>query len=213
MRVYFDVDTQQDFMDVKGAMYLPDAESIRSRIAVMTSWSLAKEIPVIGTVDYHYGTEKYAHREHELERNNGPFPDHCMIGTWGAEKIPETICARPVQYAPHRLDNTVDDRDIGPDLRDYAVYFEKQKTDAFSNPALERFITERNVTEAIVYGVATDICVLQAITGLQERGVKCYVLYDAVIGTSRAADTYAIKKITERGAVLQSMDDVIQGRI
>lgn len=90
MRVFYDVDTQHDFMDADGALYVPDAELIKPALAQLTQYAKAQFIPVLGSVDKHFGTEEYKAREGELIKWGGPFPDHCMGGTKGQLKIDET---------------------------------------------------------------------------------------------------------------------------
>ncbi len=90
MRIFYDVDTQNDFMNSNGALYVPGAESLKENIRLLTEYARAKKIKIAGSVDRHFGTEKYKEREGELHRWGGPFPDHCMVGTKGELKINET---------------------------------------------------------------------------------------------------------------------------
>jgi len=95
-KIFYNVDTQKDFMNSDGALYVPDAESIKSNLALLTKFAgLLKSIPIIGSVDRHFGTEEYKEREGELSRWQGQFPDHCMYGTEGELIIDEV---RNVDY-------------------------------------------------------------------------------------------------------------------
>lgn len=89
--VFYDVDTQNDFMNKDGALYVPDAELIKPNLALLTQYARENKIPILGSVDRHFGTPEYAEREKELARNGGPFPDHCMDGTEGELKIVNTV--------------------------------------------------------------------------------------------------------------------------
>ena len=51
--VYFDVDTQLDFMHPSGALYVPGAESIINHIARMNQQAAAEGSLVISTMDAH----------------------------------------------------------------------------------------------------------------------------------------------------------------
>ncbi len=88
--IFYDVDTQNDFMNKDYALYVPDAELIKPNLAQLTKYACEKGTPIFGSVDRHFGTEEYKHREGELQRNGGPFPNHCMDGTDGQLKIKET---------------------------------------------------------------------------------------------------------------------------
>jgi nicotinamidase-related amidase len=91
MKIFFDVDTQNDFMNRDGALYVPDAELIKPNLKKLTDYAREKNIPILGSVDKHFGTEEYKEREKELKRWGGPFPDHCITGTEGELKINETV--------------------------------------------------------------------------------------------------------------------------
>ncbi len=89
--IFWDVDTQNDFMHKAGSLYVPDAEMIMPNLAALTQMAVKKGVPVFGSVDKHFGTEEYKAREGELVKNCGPFPDHCMNNSRGQKKIEETV--------------------------------------------------------------------------------------------------------------------------
>src|SRR3989344_4924987 len=98
--IFWDVDTQNDFMHKDGALYVPDAELIIPNLAALTEIARKNNIPVLGSVDRHFGTEEYKAREGELARWGGSFPDHCMNNSKGQLKIDETIKYRYHLNAP-----------------------------------------------------------------------------------------------------------------
>lgn len=188
MRIFYDVDTQNDFMNKDGALYVPDAESIKPNLALLTKYARANGIQVVGSVDKHFGTEEYRQKEGELARWGGPFPDHCMTGTFGQKKIAET-------------DNAG------------SIIFEKQHYDIFTNHSLEAYLKEKEVTEAVVYGVATDFCVKAAVLGMQQRGVQCYVVKDAIKGVFPGPTNSALEEMLKAGAKFTTTKDVLEGRV
>lgn len=199
IQIFYDVDTQNDFINENGALYVPGAESIRPSIRILDRFARKYGIPIIGSVDHHFGTEEYKQREMELARNGGPFPDHCMNKNTGQVKILETRAQQQV-FHPHYLDDKIDTRLLEKvDLRQ-GLFFEKQNYDVFTNPAIKRFLEMVNVTEAIVYGVATDYCVKAAVLGMQKRGIQCYVIEDAIKGVDEKTAKAAIKEMKEAGA-------------
>ncbi len=90
MKIFYDVDTQNDFMNKDGALYVPDAELIKPNLEKLTDFAKNNFIPVLGSVDNHFGTEDHKHQELELAKWGGPFPDHCMDGTLGQLKVYST---------------------------------------------------------------------------------------------------------------------------
>lgn len=89
--IFFDVDTQNDFMNRSGELYIPNAELIKPNLNLLTEYAKKNKIPVLGSVDRHFSTPMYRKREKELEKWGGPFPDHCISNSYGQEKILETI--------------------------------------------------------------------------------------------------------------------------
>ena len=222
LRIFWDVDTQNDFMNKDGALYVPDAEEIKLNLSSLTDYALNKLIPVIGSVDRHFGTEEYKQREAELSRWGGPFPDHCMNGTPGQVKIIETnfecrdSCA---VYLENRLDNALDEKHLRHALIEMRepqiehILIEKQHNDVFTNPNAEELLLRARVKEAVVYGVAIDYCVKAAVLGMQKRGIQTYVVINAVRGVTSEGSHSALAEMINAGAKMVTTKDVLEGRI
>ncbi|MDO8622762.1 MAG: isochorismatase family protein [archaeon] len=226
MKIFYDVDTQNDFMNSNGALYVPDAELIKPNLKLLTDFALNKRISIIGSLDKHFGTEEYKDREGELARWGGRFPDHCMNETKGQEKINETSFYYGQSY-PHTLNNLTNinwlrsaaiviERTIGrkyyPD-GSLGLFFEKQSYDVFTNPGFETFLEIANIKQAVVYGVATDYCVKAAVLGMQKRNIQCYVVEDAIKGVFPESSQKALEEMTNAGAKLVTTKDVLNGRL
>lgn len=230
MKIFYDVDTQNDFMNKNGALYVPDAELIKPNLWRLTDYAKKHRIPIAGSVDHHFGTEEYKLREGELQRNGGPFPDHCLSGTDGQKKIELTQTAYsdmmgipPTDkgiYIPYYLGGKVRSLDlitainqvVQPGLKinnQIGLYFEKQSYDVFTNPAIELFLRLADVKEAVVYGVATDYCVKAAVLGMQKRGIQCYVVEDAIKGGTPETEKLALTEMLSSGAKLTTVETIL----
>jgi len=75
--VFFDIDTQLDFLVPAGALYVPGAEKIIPRIAELNRQASL----LISTVD--------AHAENDAEFKL--YPPHCVAGTLGQHKPASTL--------------------------------------------------------------------------------------------------------------------------
>lgn len=222
MRIFYDVDTQNDFMNKSGALSVPGAEEIKPQLKLLTNFALDKKIPIIASADRHFGTEAYQTREGELNQWGGPFPHHCMDDTYGAEKISETSFLQrdssPI-YIEHRLDGSNDEVHIGHALIEIRnpqtehVVIEKQSYDVFTNPSAEQLMKRAGVTDAIVYGVATDYCVKAAVLGMQRLGINCYVVEDAIRGVFPESTKTALEEMAAAGAKFVTTRDVLEGRV
>ena len=72
--VFFDIDSQLDFLYPAGALYVPGAERIVPAIARLNRYAAAHGIPVVSTTD--------AHTEDDPEFQI--WPHHCVAGNVGA---------------------------------------------------------------------------------------------------------------------------------
>jgi nicotinamidase/pyrazinamidase len=88
--LFFDVDTQIDFVYPAGALYVPGAEHILPMVA-----ELNRRAPVlISTMD--------AHSEDDPEFQI--YPPHCVVGTTGQHKPAVTLVDRQIIIEKQKLD-------------------------------------------------------------------------------------------------------------
>jgi len=164
--VFFDIDTQIDFVDPAGALHVPGAEHI-----VPIVGELNRRAPlVISTMDAHSIDDP----EFQL------YPPHCILGTSGQHKPAITLLDERA---------TVPSSEAG--VRQ--LLLEKQKLDCFSSPYLVPLLAELNADRYIVYGVVTEICVRYAAFGLLKTGKAVEVVTDAVksLDEQKAAEMFA----------------------
>ncbi len=183
-KIFFNVDTQKDFMNKDGALYVPNAESIKGNLKKLTEFA-ADQINVISSVDVHYGTEEYKDVETELKKNGGPFPNHCMKGSEGCKPIKETF---PLDI--------------------FTTYITKQTYDVFSNPITK--VALKGIKEAVVYGVATDYCVKAAVLGMLKMGIKVTVVEDAIMGVAKDTTDAALKEMKDKGAAFVKTEEILK---
>jgi nicotinamidase/pyrazinamidase len=79
--VFFDVDTQIDFVFPAGALYVPGAEAILPNVAALNRHAVASGIPLVSTAD--------AHSENDPEFRI--WPGHCVAGTLSQRKPAATL--------------------------------------------------------------------------------------------------------------------------
>ena len=191
--VFVDIDTQRDFMEPTGALFVPRAEEIVANLARLTAFARERGVPVIATACAHTLDEP----------DPEPFPPHCLIGTPGQARIDATAWpeGRIIQLG----------HEAGPaDFPADHVTIEKCRYDAFSAPAMDRVVShhmERDPT-FVVYGVATDYCVKAAVLGLLDRGARVAVVVDAVRAVDPDAEPEVLAEFTRCGALLVATDAV-----
>jgi nicotinamidase/pyrazinamidase len=182
--VFFDIDTQLDFLYPAGALYVPGAELITPAIAALNRYAAARAIPVVSTMD--------AHTENDPEFR--AWPPHCIAGTTGQHKAEATLLERRV-IVPNRP---------GALALDGAqqILLEKQSVDAFTAVNLPALVDALAADAYVVYGVVTEICVLHAARGLLATGKPVTILTDAIQTLNPATATQALADFQASGGRL-----------
>jgi nicotinamidase/pyrazinamidase len=193
--VRLDIDTQHDFCHPRGALYVPGAERVIPKVAALNRDARERRIVLLGSVDAH----DYASAE--FDRNGGPWPVHCVKGTWGQLKVEELLVDRFRMIPPDPVDVAAK---LDPGWA--ALYFEKDHYSVFSNPNFERVLSLLGPALRFqVYGVATDYCVKAAALELASRGHEVGVVLDACAGVAPETTERAIAELEAAGVRLLSL--------
>ncbi len=185
--VFYDIDTQFDFLLPAGALYVPGAERILPAIARLNRFAAEQGIPVVSTTD--------AHSEDDPEFRT--WPPHCVAGTLGQHKPESTLLPRRV---------TIPNRECAIEIDGaQQIVVEKQTVDVFAARNMARLIERLGAERYVVYGVVTEICVLSAVRGLLKTGKPVYVVTDAIQGLNAADSRRALDEIQASGGHLQEM--------
>jgi nicotinamidase/pyrazinamidase len=189
--VFVNIDTQRDFLEPTGALYVPGSTEILPNLDRLTEFARSHLVPILATACAHLPDDP------ELEQ----FPPHCMAGTRGQELVAETFCA----------DSEV--LDPGERLRGELplhLTLQKRDLDVFSRLDADELIDRYNQEHPtfIVYGVATDYCVRAAVEGLLQRHCRVAIVVDAVRAIDGDAETQILTDFARRGALLTVTDAV-----
>jgi nicotinamidase/pyrazinamidase len=169
--ILWDVDTQFDFMLPGGKLYVPGAEKTVPAMKRLVDAAREAGIVHVASADDHELTDAEISAEPDFITT---YPPHCLRGTRGARKIPETDQEDPVPLALE----PVPDRYL--DGREFLLL--KKNFDVFTNPHTERLLERLDPDEIVVFGVATDVCDDAAIRGFLARGLKVRFVEDAARG-------------------------------
>jgi nicotinamidase/pyrazinamidase len=173
--IFWNVDTQNDFMNADGKLYVSGAEEIKPTLAKITQYAKETGIQVVNTSDWHFENSE------ELSENPdfmNTFPPHCMSGTTGADLIAET---KPVNGFDLVISWQEQVNPLKLNLSSRNILILKDKFDVFAgNPNTDAFVKALNPEVVYVYGVATNVCVNCAVLGLLDRGIEVVVFEDAI---------------------------------
>ena len=162
--VFIDIDTQFDFMRPEGALYVKAAQAIIPQLKTLTTVARENDIVIISSVD--------SHIKNDLEFKQ--FPPHCVIGSPGQKKIPQTLLKRHI-LIPNKILNK---KELFSRIKGYKqLIVEKDTVYTFMDLNLLRILKAFKV--AFVYGVALDYCVKAAIVDLLRAGLTVNLVIDA----------------------------------
>ncbi len=179
-RLFWDVDTQIDFMEPEGKLYVPDAVEIKENLRRLVDYARAEGIVHVASADDHELTDPEISDEPDF-RNT--YPPHCLRGTRGAARIEETEQAEPlplslVPYPPGLVPGLIADR--------REILLLKKNFNVFTNPNTDAVLDALDPGEIVVFGVATDVCNDAAIRGFLQRGRRVVFVEDAAKGLDEA---------------------------
>lgn len=188
--VFMDIDTQYDFISRNGRLSVPGAERIVPNLKRLTEFAIKRDIFVISSMD------KHSRNDPEFKK----FPPHCVSGSKGQEKIPETIIDKSVVIPIKKVVLKDKIKDVS------SIILEKNRLSIFTNPNTESIL--RDVICVYLYGVATEYCVREAVLGLRERGIRVVLIKDAVKAVDEEAGRRVLEELKEKGVEFINTKDL-----
>src|SRR3954452_24662085 len=202
-RILWDVDTQVDFMEPSGKLYVPGARDLAPTMERLVDAARAAKLVHVASADDHELTDPEISPSPDY-RNT--YPPHCLPGTRGAEKILETKQRDPLPlsllpFPPGLVPGLVQGR--------REILLLKKNFNVFTNPNCEPLLDALDPDELIVFGVATDVCNDAAILGFLRRGRRVRFVEDAARGLDEERVTAFTAAWRERGVEFTTADDVV----
>ena len=207
--IFWDVDTQVDFMNPDGKLYVKGAESLKENMGKLTQYAKMNNIRILGSVDYH--SEEDLEIDNDNPNYDSTFPPHCIQNEPGQEKIMETrselaLWVNPDSYPVEKVDEIINSK--GP------IFFRKSKLDVFSNPNTDSFLEKIKPKKVAVYGVAIDFCVKTTIEGLlKKKKYDLYLVVDAIEGLDEDKSKELISKWVEKGVRTVTTEGILRGAL
>lgn len=189
---FFDIDTQFDFLLPSGALYVPRAEHIIAAVVRLNRFAASRGFALVSTTD--------AHAEHDPEFAS--WPPHCISGTLGQHKPEATLLERRV-VVPNRADTYA--ISAAPQ-----IVLEKQSVNVFDTETVGPLLAHLEADAYVVYGVVTEVCVLNAARGLLGTGKPVTVVEDAIAHLTAAGSVKALEELRQLGAAIGTVASVTE---
>jgi nicotinamidase/pyrazinamidase len=197
-RVLWDVDTQIDFIEPGAKLYFDGAETAIPEMRRLVEAARAAGLVHVASSDDHELTDAEISDEPDFDVT---WPPHCLRGTRGARKIPETEQLDPVplglESVPERY------------LEGGEFLILKKAFDPFTNPNTDVLLERLDPDEIVLFGVATDICDDATVRALLDRGRRIRFVEDASRGVDEARIAACTAEWRARGVAFTTTDEVI----
>jgi nicotinamidase/pyrazinamidase len=194
--VFWDVDTQADFVLPGGKLYAPGAETIIPNLERLTQFARQQSILVIASAD--------AHEPDDPEFSQ--WPPHCIAGAPGQQKIEQT------RLEPRHVVPPVP-ADLPEEVHRFRqIVVEKRSVDVFKSPNIEALLAKLGIgqkPEVTLYGVVTEVCVRLAVEGLLHRGFQVRIVTDAICALDHDAGERTLAQLCSQGARLINTGQVV----
>jgi nicotinamidase/pyrazinamidase len=208
--LFWDVDTQVDFMLPHGKLYVPGAESIIPNLKKLTDYAHGHGIRVVASADDHVEGHRELSGSPDFRET---FPLHCMRGTAGQKKIPETSLRQPLVIEPEAVGAASLQESLAAHEGD--VLLNKHWFDVFTNPNTDAVIGALRPRTIVLYGVATDVCNKYALEGIMERHpeIRLFAVQDAMRAIDPAAQEHLLKQWAEEGVRIVDTAEITEDGI
>ncbi len=198
--LFIDVDTQVDFVEPTGALYVPGSQEAMANVHQLLSFATERRITTISGIDAHVVDDP------EFKQ----YPPHCIQGTPGQRRYFDDLPKLPRHVWPADADMTGIDLTIE---KGHHYIAEKRDFPMCTNPWLQA-LRERGVFRrvlCVVFGVATDVCVRADVLDLCAAGAHVRVAEDAIAGIDAANTERALGEMRHAGARLVPTDELLRG--
>ena len=205
--LFWDVDTQHDFMRADGALYVPGSEEIIPTVGALTGFAYRRAIRIVASANDHVK----GHRElSEAPDFVTTFPPHCMRGTPGQRKIPETALRDPLVFEPEPRDPEVVAREVGAHRGD--ILFHKHWFDVFTNANVDAVLRVLDPEVIVLYGVALDVCDRYTVEGLltHRPATRLYLVTDATRAIDHDVGEHLLREWGDEGVRLIKSTDILE---
>jgi nicotinamidase/pyrazinamidase len=201
--VFWDVDTQFDFMRPEGKLYVPSAESIIDRVSEVRKFALENGYSIIADIDWHSTSNEEISDAPDFKQT---FPPHCIAGSPGSERV-GYLGNVPIGYV--EIDKMSDDslKEL-VDKDQFHIVIKKDSIDAFGNPNTDRLVELVKPKVMAVFGVALDFCVYYVLRGLaKHKDIKLILLKDVVKSLNSTPEQEIFSELRQWGVEIAELAD------
>jgi len=202
--VFWDVDTQFDFMRPEGALYVPGAETIIDQIGEVRRFALDHGYSMLADVDWHSLDNPEISAQPDMKTT---FPPHCMAGQPGTERV-GYLGKVPIDYVEITEVDLAELRKL-VQKDQFHIVIRKHSLNVFDNPNTHKLVDLVAPQHVVAFGVALDCCVYYVTTELaKHKGLKVSLLQDATKGLQIRPEEEVYNELRRRGIEITTFDEI-----
>lgn len=206
--LFWDVDTQFDFMMPGGRLHVPGAEQILKTVSGVRRLALDNGYSMMADIDWHSPDDPEISETPDFKET---FPPHCMAGQPGAERV-GYLGEVPISYVEISAADMADLQRL-VQKEPFHIVIKKNSLDVFENPNTDRLVDLIRPKEVIVFGVALDFCVSCVLRGLTKySGIEVVLLKDATKGLGTKPDEEICIEFAREGVQVTTLAE-FKGRL
>jgi nicotinamidase/pyrazinamidase len=193
--IFWDIDTQFDFMKSGGKLYMPGAENIIDKISKIRRFALYNGFSIIASTDWHNIQDEEISEEPDYEKS---YPQHCIANQKGSERV-GYLGNIEIDY----IENTKMDEDelrTIADKEQFHIVIRKNQVNVFTNPNTKILLDLIELETIVIYGVALEVCVsITADILLKENIPELIILKDGVKSLGNISDDKIFTEFQQKG--------------
>lgn len=198
LEVFLDICTQRDYLGPHGAHRILNAASLRTNVKHLMALARWAKVPTLSCVN--------VWRPNEVRGVADPY---CVLGTPGQKKIAFSLL-------PDRIFIESDNRVCVPlDLlqQHQQAILVKRHRDPFTNPKLDRLLTEMPTRRYVVFGVSLEVSIKLLVLGLLLRHRRVTLLHDACGYWNATQADMALRQLAAKGCDMLTTQELIQAKL
>ena len=202
--IFWDIDTQFDFMRPEGKLYVPGAEEIIDRISQVRKFAIDNGFSIIADIDWHSTDNNEISETPDFKQT---FPPHCMAGSAGGERV-GYLGDLPIEYVEvNQMSEPALRKLIDKDQ--FHVVIRKSSVDVFENPNTDMLMQLVSPKAVVVFGVALDFCVYYVLRGLAKHpDIRLFLLKDAVKGLQTRPEQEILNELEQMGVEITGFGNI-----
>lgn len=193
--IFWDADTQYDFMMPDGKLYMKGADRIIPAVSDVRAMALDHGCSIIASQDWHSLNNPEISAAPDYKTT---FPPHCMAGTPGAARV-GYLGTLPIDYIDREPHNPGELAELVQSDQ-FHIVIRKEAISVFSNPNTVRLFESIDPGRVVVFGVALDVCIEDTLRNLTLwPGVRLTLVKDATLGMGVRPDQEIFDELQDLG--------------